>query len=46
VSRRSAATLRRAPALSLDPLAAKLASLGLDYPASCLPELLGEATRE
>jgi DNA replication protein DnaC len=33
-------------ALSLDPLAAKLANLGLDYPASCLPELLEEATRE
>ena len=31
---------------SLDPLAAKLAALGLDYPASCLPELVEEATRE
>jgi DNA replication protein DnaC len=38
--------LRKVPALSLDPLAAKLANLGLDYPASCLPELLEEATRE
>jgi DNA replication protein DnaC len=33
-------------ATSLDPLAAKLASVGLDYPASCLPELIEEATRE
>jgi DNA replication protein DnaC len=31
---------------SLDPLAAKLASVGLDHPASCLPELIEEATRE
>jgi DNA replication protein DnaC len=31
---------------TLDPLAGKLTSLGLDYPASCLPELVEEATRE
>jgi DNA replication protein DnaC len=31
---------------TLDPLAAKLASVGLDHPASCLPELVEEATRE
>jgi len=31
---------------TLDPLAAKLASVGLDHPASCLPELIEEATRE
>lgn len=32
--------------VSLDPLAAKLATLGLDHPANCLPELVEEATRE
>jgi DNA replication protein DnaC len=32
--------------LTLDPVAAKLASVGLDYPAGCLPELVEEATRE
>jgi DNA replication protein DnaC len=31
---------------TLDPVAGKLASLGLEYPASCLPELVEEATRE
>lgn len=31
---------------TLDPLAAKLASVGLEYPASCLPELIEEATRD
>ena len=31
---------------TLDPLAGKLTSLGLDYPAGCLPELVEEATRE
>jgi DNA replication protein DnaC len=31
---------------TLDPVAAKLASVGLDYPASCLPELVEEATRD
>jgi len=35
------------PALpTLDPLAAKLASVGLDHPATCLPELIEEATRD
>ena len=37
---------RRVALPTLDPLAAKLASLGLEYPASCLPELVEEATRE
>jgi hypothetical protein len=31
---------------TLDPVAGKLASLGLEYPASCLPELVEEATRD
>jgi DNA replication protein DnaC len=31
---------------TLDPVAGKLAALDLEYPASCLPELLEEATRE
>ncbi|WP_310569336.1 IS21-like element helper ATPase IstB [Gemmatimonas sp.] len=31
---------------TLDPIATKLVSLGLEYPASVLPELLEEATRE
>jgi DNA replication protein DnaC len=34
------------PTVSLDPIAEKLATVGLDYPASCLPELVEEATRE
>ena len=34
------------PTVTLDPVAAKLATVGLDYPASCLPELVEEATRE
>jgi hypothetical protein len=34
------------PLPTLDPLAAKLATVGLDHPASCLPELIEEATRE
>lgn len=35
------------PALAdLDPLAAKLTALGLDYPATVLPELLEQAARE
>lgn len=45
----SASTIKRSsapPVAPLDPLAAKLASVGLDYPASCLPELIEEATRE
>jgi DNA replication protein DnaC len=42
-AKRSAPPPTSAP---LDPLAAKLASVGLDYPASCLPELIEEATRE
>lgn len=39
---------RRGPTgtVALDPVAAKLAAVGLDYPASCLPELVEEATRE
>lgn len=32
--------------VSLDALAAKLATLGLEHPASCLPELVEEATRD
>ncbi|MCC6316300.1 MAG: hypothetical protein IT361_01320 [Gemmatimonadaceae bacterium] len=35
-----------APTVTLDPLAAKLDTVGLDYPASCLPELVEAATRE
>jgi len=31
---------------TLEPLAGKLATLGLEYPASCLPELVEEATRD
>ena len=43
----SSATGRVArPTVSLDPIAEKLATAGLDYPASCLPELVEEATRE
>ena len=34
------------PTVTLDPIAEKLATVGLDYPASCLPELVEEATRE
>jgi DNA replication protein DnaC len=34
------------PTVTLDPVAAKLNALGLAYPASCLPELVEEATRE
>jgi hypothetical protein len=43
-----ATTPRRAaaPTVTLDPIAAKLATVGLDYPASCLPELVEEATGE
>ncbi|GJG89855.1 ATPase AAA [Gemmatimonadetes bacterium T265] len=48
--RAPAATTPRAatpPALpDLDPLAAKLTALGLDYPAGVLPELLEQAARE
>ena len=45
---RAAAPAAAAPrgTVSLDPLATKLATLGLDHPASCLPELVEEATRE
>lgn len=35
-----------APTTALDPLAAKLSALGLDHPASCLPELVEQAARE
>ena len=39
--------LRKAPpTVTLDPLAAKLTALGPDYPASCLPELVDQATRD
>ena len=34
------------PTTPLDPLAAKLLALGLDHPASCLPELVEQAARE
>jgi hypothetical protein len=34
------------PTVTLDPIAEKLATVGLDYPASCVPELVEEATRE
>jgi DNA replication protein DnaC len=37
---------KKAPVVTLDPIAAKLAALGLDYPAGCLPELVEQATRE
>mgnify|MGYP001552491500 CR=1 FL=1 len=37
---------KKAPVVTLDPVAAKLAPLGLDYPARCLPELLEQASRE
>ncbi len=36
----------RGGTVTLDPLAAKLAAVGLDHPASCLPELVEEATRD
>lgn len=34
------------PRVTLDPVAEKLTALGLDHPASCLAELVEEATRE
>ena len=34
------------PVTGLDALTAKLTALGLDYPASCLPELVESATRD
>ena len=34
------------PIVTLDPIAAQLAALGLDYPAGCLPELVEQAARE
>jgi len=37
---------KKAPTVTLDPVATKLAALGLDYPAGCLAELLEQATRE
>lgn len=37
---------KKAPTVTLDPVATKLAALGLDYPAGCLPELVEHATRE
>jgi DNA replication protein DnaC len=42
----TAARRASGPTVTLDPVAAKLATVGLDYPASCLPELVEEATRE
>jgi DNA replication protein DnaC len=38
--------VKAAPAVTLDPLAAKLSQLGLDEPARALPELVEQATRE
>jgi DNA replication protein DnaC len=37
---------KKAPVVTLDPVATKLAALGLDYPASCLPDLVEQCTRE
>lgn len=37
---------KKTPVVTLDPVASKLATLGLDYPASCLPDLLEQCTRE
>lgn len=37
---------KKVPIVTLDPVAAKLAALGLDYPARCLPELVEQAARE
>ena len=37
---------KKVPIVTLDPVAAKLAALGLDYPAGCLPELVEQAARE
>jgi hypothetical protein len=37
---------KKVPVVTLDPVATKLAALGLDYPASCLPELVEQAARE
>ncbi|HLJ58736.1 MAG TPA: IS21-like element helper ATPase IstB [bacterium] len=37
---------KKAPVVTLDPVAAKLATLGLDYPASCLSDLVEQCTRE
>ena len=37
---------KKAPLVTLDPVATKLATLGLDYPASCLPDLVEQCTRE
>jgi DNA replication protein DnaC len=37
---------KKVPIVTLDPVATKLAALGLDYPAGCLPELVEQATRE
>jgi len=34
------------PRVALDPVAEKLTALGLDHPASCLAELVEEATRD
>ncbi|MGH7646616.1 MAG: ATP-binding protein, partial [Gemmatimonadaceae bacterium] len=37
---------KKAPVVTLDPVAAKLATLGLDYPARCLAELVEQAARD
>lgn len=42
----SPAATRAAPTVTLDPVAGKLTSLGLEHPASCLAELVEQATRE
>lgn len=38
--------VQKKPVVTLDPVTGKLAALGLDYPAGCLPELVEQATRE
>lgn len=37
---------KKTPVVTLDPVATKLAALGLDYPAGCLPDLVEQCTRE
>ena len=39
-------TTAKQPSVTLDPIAEKLTALGLGYPASCLPELVEQASRE
>jgi len=38
--------VKKAPTVTLDPIAAKLMALGLDYPAGCLSDLAEQAARE